>query len=55
MDRRWRWWLSFLPVLFLVTACSDTAVKQVPATFAEAQALAAKTGRPLLLDFYTSW
>jgi hypothetical protein len=55
MDRRSRWW-SLLPlVLSLVAACSDTSVTRAPTTFVEAQALAAKTGKPLLLDFYTSW
>lgn len=35
--------------------CSKVSQTEGPATLAQAQALAAERGVPLLLDFYTDW
>jgi hypothetical protein len=54
MDRRLH--SLFWPALLmgLVAACTETAAPP-PTTLAEAQTLAARLKRPVLVDFYTSW
>ena len=51
--------LTFLSTLFVGLAsfaAADGGVSQEgPTTLAEAQALAAERGVPVLLDFYTDW
>jgi hypothetical protein len=55
MDRRLRPLLGFaLLLLGLVAACTESSAPP-PTTLAEAQTLAARLKRPVLLDFYTSW
>ena len=55
MDRRFRslLWPALL-LLGLTVACTETAAPP-PTTLAEAQTLAARLKRPVLVDFYTSW
>jgi hypothetical protein len=56
MDRRLRplVWPALL-LLGLVAACIETVAPPPPTTLAQAQTLAAKLKRPVLVDFYTSW
>ena len=48
-----RVWLG--PALLALAAGCGTAEQAPPATFAEAKALAAERGVPLLLDVFTEW
>ena len=60
MERgRWSWIAGALAVV-LVGACAKTTPKQEvgiawKTTFDTALADAGKSGRPILLDFYTDW
>jgi len=47
-------WSLAAAALFAV-GCTETAVQTPPTTLAQAQALAAKTQKPILLDFATAW
>jgi thiol-disulfide isomerase/thioredoxin len=49
-----RRFLSLLPAALLLAA-HVAAASPGPATFAEAKALAAETGKPLLVDFFATW
>jgi hypothetical protein len=48
-----------LPVVaaaaLLAAGCAETAGRAAPTTLAEAQALAAKTHKPILIDFSAEW
>ncbi len=55
MDRRLRSLLWPALLVGLIAACAETAAPPPPTTLAEAQTLAGKLKRPVLVDFYTSW
>ena len=54
MHIRFSWPVAAVAAL-LAASCSETAVQAPPATLAQAQALAAKTHKPILIDFATEW
>jgi hypothetical protein len=54
MHFRFVWSVAALAAL-LAAGCSETAVQAPPTTLAQAQALAAKTHKPILVDFATEW
>jgi hypothetical protein len=54
MHVRFAWSLAAVAAV-LAAGCSETAVQAPPTTLAQAQALAAKTRKPILVDFATEW
>lgn len=54
MRIRFAWPVAALAAL-LAAGCTETAVQAPPATLAQAQALAIKTRKPILIDFATEW
>ncbi len=43
--------IALLALVLGISACADKA----PVSYADAKAAAAKLGKPLLVDFFTTW
>lgn len=54
MHIRFAWPVAAFAAL-LAASCTETAVQAPPTTLAQAQALAAKAHKPILVDFATEW